>query len=151
MSSLLDARRLKSDIMGEIRRTRALLADHQKDDWINGVRTEDVVAFLDRLYTAKRRAELRITTLGGYDESKRPATDTILASHLTLRDILANPSSLSYFMEFMDRRSRSFLVQFWLTVESFKNPLESIESDDSDSDDLSPPPQTSTPPKRIFR
>ena len=47
-------------------------------------------------------------------------------------------------MEFMDRRSRSFLVQFWLTVESFKNPLESIESDDSDSDDPSPPPQTST-------
>jgi hypothetical protein len=44
-------------------------ADHQKDDWINGVRTEDVVAFLDRLYTAKRKAEQRITTLGGYDES----------------------------------------------------------------------------------
>ena len=44
----------------------------------------------------------------------------------------------------MDRRSRSFLVQFWLTVESFKNPLESIESDDSDNDDPSPPPQTST-------
>ena len=66
----------------------------------------------------------------------------MLASRLTLRDILANPSSLSYFMEFMDRRSRSFLVQFWLTVESFKNPLESIESDDDD--DLNPPPQTST-------
>ncbi len=44
-------------------------ADHQKEDWINGVRTEDVVAFLDRLYTAKRKAEHRITTLGGYDES----------------------------------------------------------------------------------
>ena len=67
----------------------------------------------------------------------------MLASRLTLRDILANPSSLSYFMEFMDRRSRSFLVQFWLTVESFKNPLESIESDDDDHD-LNPPPQTST-------
>jgi sorting nexin-25 len=47
-------------------------------------------------------------------------------------------------MEFMDRRSRSLLVQFWLTVESFKNPLESIESDDSEDDDLSPPPQTPT-------
>ena len=48
-------------------------------------------------------------------------------------------------MEFMDRRSRSFLVQFWLTVESFKNPLESIESDDdNDDDDLNPAPQTST-------
>jgi sorting nexin-25 len=46
-------------------------------------------------------------------------------------------------MEFMDRQSRSLLVQFWLTVEGFKNPLESIESDDSEDGDLSPPPQTS--------
>jgi len=34
-------------------------------------------------------------------------------------------------MEFMDRRHRSLPVQFWLTVESFKNPLESIDSDTS--------------------
>jgi len=54
---------------------------------------------------------------------------------LTLRDILGNPSSLSYFMEFMDRRRRSLLVQFWLTVESFKNPLESIDSGTSDEED----------------
>ena len=47
-------------------------------------------------------------------------------------------------MEFMDRRNRSLLVQFWLTVESFKNPLESIESDDSQDDDSTPPPQIST-------
>lgn len=37
-------------------------------------------------------------------------------------------------MEFEDRRNRSLLVQFWLTVESFKNPLESVDSD-SDGDD----------------
>jgi sorting nexin-25 len=49
--------------------------------------------------------------------------------------VLSNPSSLSYFMEFMDRRHRSLLVQFWLTVESFKNPLESVDSSSSDDDD----------------
>lgn len=38
-------------------------------------------------------------------------------------------------MEFMDRRHRSLPVQFWLTVESFKNPLEIIDSDSSGSDD----------------
>ena len=48
-----------------------------------------------------------------------------------MRDILRNPNSLSYFMEFMDRRHRSLPVQFWLTVESFKNPLESVDSDTS--------------------
>jgi sorting nexin-25 len=40
-------------------------------------------------------------------------------------------------MEFMDRRNRSLLVQFWLTVESFKNPLESVESDsEADNEDI---------------
>jgi sorting nexin-25 len=56
--------------------TVPLEATHQKDDWINGVRTEDVVAFLDRLYTAKRKAEQRITTLGGYDESVGVVTES---------------------------------------------------------------------------
>ncbi|EJD03809.1 uncharacterized protein FOMMEDRAFT_145981 [Fomitiporia mediterranea MF3/22] len=133
--SLLDARRLKNDIIGEIRRTRALLARHENEDWIDGKKTEDVVAFLDRLYTAKRKIEKRIVVLGGqggqddlhsslfHDDDETPA--------FQLRDILTNPSSLSYFMEFMDRRGRSLLVQFWLTVESFKNPLELVDSDSS--------------------
>lgn len=56
--------------------TASLEAAHQKDDWIDGVRTEDVVAFLDRLYTAKRKAEQRITALGGYDESVGIVTET---------------------------------------------------------------------------
>jgi sorting nexin-25 len=38
-------------------------------------------------------------------------------------------------MEFMDRRHRAMLVQFWLTVESFKNPLESIDSASSDDEE----------------
>jgi sorting nexin-25 len=62
--------------------------------------------------------------------TQKPSTyqDTSSKSGLALRDVLSNPSSLSYFMEFMDRRHRAMLVQFWLTVESFKNPLESIDS-----------------------
>ena len=49
-------------------------------------------------------------------------------------------------MEFMDRRQRSLLVQFWLTVESFKNPLESVDSDASDDEDepLLDPGQSAT-------
>ena len=38
-------------------------------------------------------------------------------------------------MEFMDRRQRSLTVQFWLTVESFKNPLETVDSDSSGEDE----------------
>lgn len=51
-------------------------------------------------------------------------------------------------MEFMDRRNRSLLVQFWLTVESFKNPLESVESETSgDEDDPIKNPSSSTTAK----
>ncbi|KAG2156578.1 PhoX domain-containing protein [Suillus bovinus] len=134
-SSLLDARRLKNDIMGEIRRTRLLLANHEKEDWISGEKTEDVVAFLDRLYTAKRTVEQRIVVLGGEDSKSAASPESGSRTQVTLRDILSNPTSLSYFMEFMDRRHRSLLVQFWLTVESFKNPLESIDSSSSGDED----------------
>ena len=41
------------------------LANHENEDWINGEKTEDIVAFLDRLYTAKRKVEKRIAVLGG--------------------------------------------------------------------------------------
>ncbi|KAK2461433.1 hypothetical protein APHAL10511_005896 [Amanita phalloides] len=134
-ASLLDARRLKNDIVGEIRRTRLLLANHENEDWIDGEKTEDVVAFLDRLYTAKRKVEQRIIVLGGGDSPKQATfTEAQPKSTLNLRDILRNPNSLSYFMEFMDRRHRSLLVQFWLTVESFKNPLESVDSDSSENE-----------------
>lgn len=49
-------------------------ANHEKDDWINGEKTEDVVAFLDRLYTAKRKVEQRIVVLGGADDPVSAAT-----------------------------------------------------------------------------
>lgn len=70
--SLLDARRLKNDVTNEIRKTRQLLAKHENEEWINGEKTENIVAYLQRLYTAKRKVEKRIAILGGAaDESVR--------------------------------------------------------------------------------
>ena len=46
-----------------------MLANHENEDWINGEKTEDIVAFLDRLYTAKRKVEKRISVLGGESDS----------------------------------------------------------------------------------
>ena len=127
-------------------------ANHEKDDWIDGEKTEDVVSYLDRLYTAKKKVEQRIVVLGGEDDSVRMRTlfkwpgltdisqkpvqsEMSAANRLSLRDVLTTPTSLSYFMEFMDRRNRSLLIQFWLTVESFNNPLEAVDSDSSGDDD----------------
>ena len=147
IDSLLDARRLKNDIANEIRKKRILLANHDKEDWIAGDKTEDLVAYLQRLYTAKNRVEERIAVLsgGGADAvvAVVGATPSLIMEHAsdtnpsrhTLRDILSDPNSLSYFMEFMDRRNRSQRVQFWLHVESFKNPLESVESGEESDDE----------------
>ena len=147
IDSLLDARRLKNDIANEIRKKRILLANHDKEDWIAGDKTEDLVAYLQRLYTAKNRVEERIAVLsgGGADAivGVVGATPSLIIEHAsdtnpsrhTLRDILSDPNSLSYFMEFMDRRNRSQRVQFWLHVESFKNPLESVESGEESDDE----------------
>lgn len=63
-----------------------------------------------------------------------------------LIDLLLSSSGQSYFMEFMDRRGRMRLVQFWLLVNNIKDPLEDADSDplpqhstwtQNDIDDLS--------------
>ncbi|KAG8768998.1 Intermediate filament protein [Ceratobasidium sp. 428] len=150
--SLLDARRLKNDIMSEIRRTRDLLAQHASDDWINGERTEDIVAYLDRLYNAKNKAEKRIDALSG-SKMTGPRSPSSLSTplplatsnKLTLRDVLRDSSSLLYFMEFMERRShRTLLVQFWLAVDAFKDPLAQLDSDSDASDDEQAGPRDAT-------
>ena len=72
------------------------------------------------------------------------ARETHARPRVSFRDVLGNPTSLSYFMEFMDRRHRSLLVQFWLTVESFKNPLELVDYTSGDEDDPIQGPSNST-------
>ncbi len=41
-----------------------------------------------------------------------------------LVDLLRDPSGLGYIMEYMDRQGLMPLVQFWLVVDGFRNPLE---------------------------
>ncbi|CDK26548.1 unnamed protein product [Kuraishia capsulata CBS 1993] len=45
--------------------------------------------------------------------------------------ILNNPSLLSFFMEFMERRNRTVLLQFWLTVNGINDPLDTLNTEDS--------------------
>lgn len=49
----------------------------------------------------------------------------------SLRDILLQPTSLSYFMEYQERRKRSLPVQFWCLVEGLKDPLDDGDLDAS--------------------
>ncbi len=66
----------------------------------------------------------------------------------SLADLLRDAAGLSYFMEYMDRQRLLPLVQFWLVVDGFRNPLEEEdeeEEEDGDSDDSKTVP-TSLPP-----
>jgi sorting nexin-25 len=55
-------------------------------------------------------------------------------AQLSLCDVLSSPDTLSYFKVFMDRRQRALLVQFCLTVVTFKDPLESMDSEPGTED-----------------
>lgn len=57
--------------------------------------------------------------------SPSPSESRTSPSGIDLYGVLSDPSSMAFFLEFMERRSRSRLVQFWLTIEGFKDPLES--------------------------
>lgn len=138
-NSLLEVRRTKNDIAVQIRKTKANL-ERMSDDPSESSRSK-LQTYLHRLESAYAVAEQSIARLSSDKalptvSAKASAGADPNASRVRLHDVLLNPSSLSFFMEFMDRRKRSILVQFWLLVESFKNPLEDLDADPSAERDL---------------
>ncbi|CEQ41403.1 SPOSA6832_03111, partial [Sporobolomyces salmonicolor] len=132
--SLADAKRLRSDVTAQIRKAKGLTDGQNLDDVVEGVKVADWIDYIERLYSAKRKVDKRIAQLGGGTASTQPSYATTvhnpqLLSAFRLRDILLNPESLSYFMEFQERRKASLRVQFWLLVEGLKDPLEHLGDD----------------------
>lgn len=101
--------------------------------------------YVSRLQHAKRAIERTINKLSGQNvergTSQGSPSRSVSTSMLhdpredyTLKDILYDPACALFFMEYMDQRNRTMLVQFWLTVNSLRDPLED-ELDDDDDDD----------------
>lgn len=133
---LSEARRFRSEVVSQLRRDTA-------------VENQDA-AYLRRLETGKRLLDQKISTLSVPDGKARPKlsiqppNDKDAASkkrQATLRDLLYDASGLSYFMEYMDRVKLMRLVQFWLVVDGFRDPLE------TDTDE--PPPGIAADPGRL--
>jgi sorting nexin-25 len=101
-----EARRLRADIDRELR-----LAGARADD-------KRIAKYIKRLDRAKRHVDVRLATLGQVSMRSDPVADISLAT------ILADSSSVAYLLEYMERRGQSNLVQFWLLVETLKDPLE---------------------------
>ncbi|KAG0305867.1 Intermediate filament protein [Dissophora globulifera] len=116
--SLLDVKRIRNTIMTHIRKKKAQIAGREKDDIVNGNKVEDIAIYVNKLETAKKYAERRIEALGG-PAYKRRNRDASEPKNLPSFDaILTNPSGLSYFMEFQDRRESMNELQFWLLIDT---------------------------------
>jgi len=115
--TLADARRFRSQITGQLARERE-------------VEGQDPI-FLRRLEMGKRVLDQKIAkmTNSEYDMGAGPTLEpqpdaSAKVIDWKLVDILRTSSGLSYFMEFMDRQNKMTLVQFWVVVDGFRNPLE---------------------------
>ncbi|GEM06713.1 phoX domain-containing protein [Rhodotorula toruloides] len=131
-----EAKRLRSDVSGQIRRAKVLTDGKELNEVVDGVKVAEWVDFIERLYTAKRKIDKRIDKLGGTQGLARaPSVLGNLNSHLDtpvrLSDMLVDPTAVTYVMEFLERRRHADRAQFWLLVEGLKDPLDGIESDES--------------------
>ncbi|KAK0673045.1 putative sorting nexin [Cercophora samala] len=117
VTNLSDARRFRSEVASQLKR------DSQQE----GV---DQV-YMRRLEMGKRLLDQKVHHLAtpgdrrGLPQGGSPdvPSDSKLEK-ASLTDLLRDPSGLSYFMEYMDRQRLMPLVQFWLVVDGFRNPLE---------------------------
>jgi sorting nexin-25 len=109
-------------------------------------RLEEIKAVLDeRVVVLSGKATRRVRPSRELSNNQR--STLIKPPNATrLSDLLMSSSGQSYFMEFMDRRGRMRLIQFWLLVNNIKDPLEDADSDslpqhstwtENDIDDLS--------------
>lgn len=124
-NNLSDARRFRAHIASQLKREST-------------VEGQDPV-YLRRLETGKKVLDQKVAKLaavGGSTRAKPAAMDvrrnnSITAPDTSLVDVLHNASGLSYFMEFMDRQGLMSLVQFWIVVDGFRNPLEDDFGDET--------------------
>ncbi|KAK2760925.1 Intermediate filament protein [Arachnomyces sp. PD_36] len=127
-NNLSDARRFRSHVASQLKR-ESMVEDQDQ-------------VYLRRLETGKRVLDQKVAKLsaisGGASSPAVYSHDLRRASipkpHDTpLVDLLHSAAGLSYFMEYMDRQNLMTLVQFWIVVDGFRNPLEDDFGDDGPS------------------
>ncbi|KAF2706698.1 intermediate filament protein-like protein [Pleomassaria siparia CBS 279.74] len=118
-NTLADARRFRSEISGQLR----------KDSAVEG---QDPV-YVRRLETARKILDQKVANLGAggsvrakvaAQEKPKHKRNTSKFENASLREVLYDASGLSCFMEFMDQANLMQLVQFWIIIDGFRNPLE---------------------------
>ncbi|QIX02010.1 hypothetical protein AMS68_007527 [Peltaster fructicola] len=112
ITTLSDARRCRSDLLSQTRKDSAL--DGQDPVYMRRLETGQRLLEQKIASMTTSKPSLTLPAAGGSD--KKPEA--------SLQDVLNDAAGLSYFMEYMDRLKLVQLVQFWLVVSAFRNPLE---------------------------
>ncbi|KAB5566771.1 PXA domain-containing protein [Coniochaeta sp. 2T2.1] len=117
VNNLSDARRFRSEVASQLKKD----SQNQNVDQV----------YLRRLEMGKRLLDQRVQHLAAGGDRRVLAQSTLLhpptvskLENAPLDELLRDASGLSYFMEYMDRQRLLPLVQFWLVVDGFRNPLE---------------------------
>ena len=118
-NNLSDARRFRSEVASQLKR----------ESMMEG---QDPI-YLRRLETGKRILDQRVAKLsavGGTSNARMPQPNfdnghaASRMANASVTEVLHDAAGLSYFMEYMDRQRLMTLVQFWIVVDGFRNPLE---------------------------
>ncbi|CAN6611604.1 structural protein Mdm1p [Trichomonascus vanleenenianus] len=118
--SLTEARQMRYNISLQLKRT---------------LKTGDNPIYAQRLQKAKEEVDKRISNLSGEVLPLSHKFGRDVREDYALSEILNDPACSLFFMEFMDRRQRTGLLQFWLTVNGLRSPLEFNDADDDEDAD----------------
>lgn len=129
-NNLSDARRFRAAVVSQLKRESM-------------VANQDPV-YLKRLETGKRVLDQKVAKLampGGTPSVPQVSANAhhgnaSPAREISLVDVMHQASGLSYFMEFMDRQKLMSLVQYWIVVDGFRNPLEDDFGDEASSSSI---------------
>lgn len=126
-NNLSDARRFRNHVTSQLKR-ESMVEDQDQ-------------VYLRRLETGKRVLDQKVaklSTVGGRTIPQTNAAPDGSAygpvpnpQDVSLANVMHNAAGLSYFMEYMDRLGLMSLVQFWIVVDGFRNPLEDDLGDDA--------------------
>lgn len=124
-NNLPDARQFRSQVASQLKRESSVEGQDQ--------------IYLRRLETGKRVLDQKVTKLLAKSGNQQVAStqsdnrneSSNIARNTSLVDVMHNAAGLSYFMEYMDRQGKMSLVQFWIVVDGFRNPLEDDFGEDA--------------------
>eukprot|EP00835_Amoeboradix_gromovi_P001596 NODE_76_length_23341_cov_0.477498.p3 type:complete len:1013 gc:universal NODE_76_length_23341_cov_0.477498:6605-9643(+) len=131
--NLLEAKRIRDQIVMEIRRKRLIIGEKNSNQSVNGVKVKKLIQYTNKLVLAKRRIEKRILNLGG----NVPMYEQSNAMESSLLAVLNSSVGLAYFSEYLDLQSGQQVLSLHLAMEGLNHQLNMFDESTGDFNALS--------------